>query len=73
MELFPEYQAKPAPIKAREDNTKKRNDRIIARSKELHDVKRLRWDDVLQKLHEEFFLSKLTISRIIADKKSPAN
>lgn len=52
-------------VKERQDNTNKRHEAIRARFKELYNGKRLRIDDVVDKLCEEFFLAKITVERIL--------
>ena len=44
----------------------RRNKALVKRFHELHNVKKLRYDDVIRKLSlEEFFIAELTIERII--------
>jgi hypothetical protein len=49
--------------------TKKRNQKLVSRYNELFDVKRIRIDDVIKKLGDEFFLSKKTILNILSKVK----
>ena len=42
-----------------------RNAKMYKRYKEMYDVKRIRHDDVLSKLADEFYLDEATINRII--------
>lgn len=59
------------------ETTIKKYTAIQARYKELYDVSRLRHDDVIKKLMDEFFIAhEVTIWRILRtdlDKKSPAS
>ena len=43
----------------------KRNAKLKERMNELYNVHRLRYDDVISKLCDEFFLAPLTIQRIV--------
>lgn len=52
-------------VKVRQDNKNKRHEAIRARCKELYTQKRIRYDDVVNKLCEEFFLAKITVERIL--------
>lgn len=51
---------------SRKKNTAERNNKIKARFSELYEKKRMRLDDVISQLAEEFCLSPLTIERIIS-------
>ncbi|RMF46263.1 MAG: hypothetical protein D6751_05465 [Deltaproteobacteria bacterium] len=46
-------------------NTLRKYQRIQQRYRELYDGKRLRHDDVIQHLMDEFFISELTVYRIL--------
>lgn len=50
----------------RQANTRRRNTAIMERLKELHEIKRIRYDDCIEKLALEFFMEKITIYNIIA-------
>jgi hypothetical protein len=45
-----------------------RNAAISARFTELYEKSRTRYDDVIVKLQQEFFLSKITVERILKQK-----
>lgn len=51
----------------RTENRIKRNAAIYTRYKELYDKERVRIDDCIKKLCEEFFLTEPTIQKAIRD------
>lgn len=55
-----------ADASGRKMNTHRRNLRILEEYKRLYDVERIRHDDCLKKLSEQFFLSETSISRILS-------
>lgn len=52
------------------DLIKKRNKRIYERFNYWYNTKRLRYDDTINKLEGEFFISKLRIEAILRTEKS---
>jgi hypothetical protein len=49
------------PIKVRKSNKDRRDEAIRGRVNELYNIKRLRWDDVVRKVAEEFFVAPSTV------------
>ena len=52
----------------RKKNSSERNRRIAIRFNELHNDKRIRYDDVLETLSKEFMLEQSTILKILKKK-----
>lgn len=52
-------------VQVRDKNTKRKHIAIRQRFDELYKQKRIRIDDVVEILVDEFFLSKITIERIL--------
>lgn len=61
------FDVKPkyAFVEKRQDHAKEKHKAICARFKELYNGKRRRIDDVVEMLCKEYFLSKITIERIL--------
>lgn len=53
-------------IKARQENIKRRNEKILEEYNRLYHQERIRHDDCIQKLVDTFFLSEITITRILS-------
>lgn len=47
------------------ERTRQRHERIRARFKQLYDVKRVRVDDVIEMLCDEYGYAEITIKRIV--------
>lgn len=50
----------------RQENTRLRNEAVAKRFKRLYEVERTRYDDCVEKLAKEFFITPCTVGRIIA-------
>jgi hypothetical protein len=47
------------------ENTIRRDEALKARFKELHEVKRIRLDDCIAQLRQEFFLAEKTVWNVL--------
>ncbi|MBX3101086.1 MAG: hypothetical protein KF690_01100 [Bacteroidetes bacterium] len=52
-------------LSSRKEMTQRRNEKIFVRFRELYEKDRLRMDEVLRRLSEEYHLATLTLERII--------
>lgn len=57
-------QVRPSDV-IRKRNTQRRHEKVRERCNELYNEKRIRWDDVIETLSEEFGISPATIERKI--------
>lgn len=55
---------RPSDLKRRE-NTRKRHEKVRERCNELYNQQRIRWDDVIETLSDEFGIAPSTIERKI--------
>jgi FixJ family two-component response regulator len=60
---------RPTPQHVRRANTLARNERMRQRMAELHDRQRIRMDDVIQRIADEFNLSPVTVERILFNRQ----
>lgn len=52
-------------LKKRKTNAERKHEAMRKRFTELHDKERIRLDDAVSKICEEFYLSTLTVERIL--------
>lgn len=62
------YHQKALEIRTQQDNVKRRDKTLLERYNELYNVQRIRHNDCVNKLAEDFFLTEPTVNRIVTKK-----